>query len=128
MRLQLSLSVRELHDFETVSDLPLLTADLAHLAPMLLPPDARALTLETFRALCTVRVYLHGPGSITRWADLDAALTPLAERRLPAGQAWEVVVQAIRQDRPAPVTVFGTVLWVEEGTVVVEQAAHTPRQ
>jgi hypothetical protein len=95
-----------------------LRAELAHLAPMLLPPEARALTVEAIATQLTARVYLHGPGSLARWADLDAKLTPLIERRLPASDNWSVIVQAIRQDRPAALEVFGTVVWVEEGTII----------
>jgi hypothetical protein len=101
-----------------VTDLSLLEADLAHVAPMLLPPEARALTLEVVQTQLTLRVYLHGPGSLARWAALDETLTPFVERRLPPGVAWTVVVQAVRQDRPEPVEVFGTVAWSEEGAEV----------
>jgi hypothetical protein len=95
-----------------------LQAELAYLAPMLLPPEARALTVEAIATQLTARVYLHGPGSLARWADLDAKLAPLIERRLPEGGGWNVIVQAIRQDRPAALEIFGTVVWVEEGTAI----------
>lgn len=101
-----------------MTDLSLLEADLAHVAPMLLPPEARALTLEVVQTQLTVRVYLHGPGSLARWAALDEMLTPFVERRLPAGAGWTVVVQTVRQDRPEPVEVFGTVAWSEAGAEV----------
>ena len=101
-----------------MTDLSLLETDLAHVAPMLLPPEARALTLEVVQTQLTVRVYLHGPGSLARWADLDEMLTPFVERRLPPGAAWTVIVQAIRRDRPEPLEVFGTLLWSEEGSEV----------
>ena len=104
-----------------MTDLATLEADLAHLAPMLLPSEARALTLEVVREQVTVRVYLHGRGSLERWADLDAELTPLVERRLPAGPTWSVIVQAVRQDRPAPLEVFGAVMWVEDGSTIARR-------
>jgi len=104
-----------------VTDLSLLETDLAHMAPMLLPPEARALTLEVVREQLTVRVYLHGPGSLGRWADLDEVFTPFVERRLPVGPNWSVIVQAVRQDRPSPLEVFGAVLWIEDGGVVARQ-------
>jgi hypothetical protein len=106
---------------EPLTDLAQLEADVAHAAPMLLPPEARALTLEVVHTLLTVRVYLHGPGSLERWADLDAALTPFVERRLPEGPTWSVVVQAVRQDRPEPLEVFGAVAWIEEGTAIARR-------
>ena len=111
-----------------MTDLATLEADLAHLAPMLLPPDARALTLEVVREQVTVRVYLHGPGSLGRWADLDAELTPLVERRLPEGPTWSVIVQAVRQDRPAPLEVFGVVLWVEDGSTIARRDGRAAGQ
>lgn len=101
-----------------------LRADLAHLCPMLLPPEARATSLEINSWLVTVRVYLHGPGGMDRWEALDTQLTPLVERRLPAGQRWDVTVQAVRRDRPAPLDVFGTVVWVEDGTEVASIDGH----
>ena len=104
-----------------MNDLAQLETDIAHVAPMLLPPEARVLTLEVVQAQLTVRVYLDGPGSLARWADLDATLTPFVERRLPPGRAWTVVVQAVRQDRPGPVEVFGAPVWVEEGTATVRR-------
>jgi hypothetical protein len=104
-----------------VSDLAQLEADLAHMAPILLPPDARVLTLEAVHEQLTVRVYLHGPGSMGRWADLDEVLTPFVERRLPDGHRWSVIVQAVRQDRPLPLDVFGEVFWIEEGSVVARR-------
>ena len=111
-----------------MSELALLEADLAHLAPMLLPPEARALTLEVVKEQVTVRVYLHGPGSLERWADLDAALTPLVERRLPPGHAWSVIVQAVRQDRPSPLAVFGAAMWVEDGSTIVRRDGRAAGQ
>jgi hypothetical protein len=114
-------SRRILSSDERVSDLTPLQSDLAHMAPILLPPDARALTLEVVHEQLTVRVYLHGPGSLGRWADLDEVLTPFVERRLPAEQNWSVIVQAVRQDRPSPLEVFGQVIWIEDGSVVARQ-------
>jgi len=111
-----------------MTDLATLEADLAIAAPMQLPPDARALTLEVVREQVTVRVYLHGPGSLERWADLDAELTPLVERRLPAGPTWSVIVQAVRQDRPEPLEVFGVVLWVEEGSTIARRDGRAAGQ
>ncbi len=104
-----------------MSDLALLEADLAHVAPMMLPPEARALTLEEVRTQLTVRVYLHGPGSLERWADLDAQLTPFVERRLPPASSFSVIVQAVRQDRPQALEVFGTLVGCEEGTGIARQ-------
>lgn len=109
-------------------DLATLASDLAHLAPMLLPPEARALTLEVVREQVTVRVYLHGPGSLERWADLDAELTPLVERRLPAGPPWSVILQAVRQDRPAALEVFGAVMWVEDGSTIARRDGRAAGQ
>ena len=88
---------------------------------MLMPAQARAATLEMVQRLVTLRVYLHGPGSLDRWEALDAKFTPLIEERLPAGEPWEVTVQAVRRDRPAPLDVFGSEIWIERGTVIASR-------
>lgn len=98
-----------------------LHAELAHLAPMVLPAEARALTVELIATQLTARVYLHGPGTLARWAELDAALTPLLERRAPSDRPWSVIVQAIRQDRPAALEIFGTPVWLEDGTSIARR-------
>ena len=90
---------------------------LSHLLPMILPPEARAASVEMTGAQVTVRVYLHGGGGIERWHALDAAISPLVSRQLP-GDSWRIVVQAVRRDRPQPLDVFGTVLWAEQGTSI----------
>ena len=91
--------------------------ELSHLLPTLLPPEARAASVEMTGAQVTVRVYLHGGGGIERWQTLDAAIAPLVSARLP-GDRWRVVVQAVRRDRPQPLDVFGVVVWMEEGTAI----------
>ena len=98
-----------------------LQLELAELCPVLMPAEARAATLEIVQWLVTLRVYLHGPGSIDRWEALDRQFTPLIEERLPAADAWEVVVQAFRRDRPEPLDVFGTVIWIERGATVASR-------
>ena len=104
-----------------MSALERLKLELVELCPVLMPAEARAATLEIARWLVTLRVYLHGPGGMDRWEALDAQFTPLIEERLPAGEAWEVTVQAWRRDRPEPLDVLGTVVWLERGTVVASQ-------
>lgn len=104
-----------------MSALERVKAELAELCPVLMPSEARAASLEIVRALVTLRVYLHGPGSLDRWEALDGQFTPLIEERLPAGEPWEVIVQAIRRDRPEPLDVFGTVIWIERGTTVASR-------
>ena len=104
-----------------------LQGELAELCPVLMPAEARAATLEIVQQLVTLRVYLHGPGSLARWEALDAQFTPLIEERLPADQPWEVIVQALRRDRPEPLDVFGAVLWVERGTVVASRDGRATR-
>src|SRR6476659_2364520 len=111
-----------------MTDLATLEADLAHLAPMLLPSEARALTLEVVREQVAVRVYLDGRGSLERWADLDAEVTPIVERRVPAGPTWSVIVQAVRQDRPEPLEVFGAVMWVEDGSTIARRDGRAAGQ
>jgi hypothetical protein len=76
---------------------------------------------STFPPHAESESYLHGPGSLKRWEALDAQFTPLIDERSPADQPWEVIVQAVRQDRPEPLDVFGAVLWVERGTVVASR-------
>ena len=98
-----------------------LQLELAELCPVLMPASARAATLEMVRYLVTMRVYLHGPGSMDRWEALDAQFTPLIEERLPAGEPWEVIVQASRRDRPESLDVFGRVLWIERGAVIASR-------
>jgi len=98
-----------------VTILEQLSADLAELCPVLMPAEARAATIEVVQGRVTLRVYLHGPGSLDRWEALDAQFTPLIEERLPAGQPWDVIVQAFRRDRPEPLDVFGSLLWIERG-------------
>ena len=88
---------------------------------MLLPPAARAVTLEVTAWQVAVRIYLHGTAGLEAWEPLDDLLAPLVLRRLPARpesspEAWQVLVQAIRRDRPEPLDVFGTPVWVEDGT------------
>ena len=104
-----------------MSALERLRSELADLCPVLMPSEARAATVEIVRTLITLRVYLHGPGSLDRWEALDEQFTPLIEERLPAGEPWEVIVQAIRRDRPEPLDVFGTVVWIERGTIVASR-------
>jgi len=84
---------------------------------MILPPEARAASVEMTGAQVTVRVYLHGSGGIERWRALDAAIAPFVGDRLP-GDRWRIVVQAVRRDRPQPLDVFGMVIWMEDGTSI----------
>ena len=109
-----------------MSVLERLQLELAELCPVLMPPEARAATLEILQSLVTFRVYLHGPGSLDRYEALDAQFTPLIEDRLPAGQPWEVIVQAFRRDRPAPLDVFGCEVWIERGTEVASRDGRAP--
>ena len=92
---------------------------LSQLLSTILPPEARAASLEIVGTQATVRVYLHGGGGggIERWRALDEAIAPLVTRHLPSA-AWRVVVQAVRRDRPQPLDVFGTVVWIEDGTSI----------
>jgi hypothetical protein len=110
-----------------VSALERVQAELADLCPVLMPAEARAATVEIVRSLVTLRVYLHGPGSMGRWQALDEQFTPLIEERLPAGEPWEVIVQAIRRDRPEPLDVFGTMVWIERGTTVASRDGQPER-
>ena len=118
---RLQLNSEQLHTSRNVTILEQLAADLAEVCPVLMPSGARAATIEVVQALVTLRVYLHGPGSLDRWEALDAQFTPLIEERLPAGQPWDVIVQAFRRDRPEPLDVFGSLLWIERGASVASR-------
>ena len=104
-----------------MSILEKLQAELAELCPVLMPAEARAATLEIVQWLVAFRVYLHGPGSLDRWEALDAQFTPLIEERLPTAQRWEVIVQAFRRDRPEPLDVFGSLVWIERGAAITSR-------
>ena len=85
--------------------------------PGLLPVDTRAVTLEINEWQVVIRTYLHGSITEAPYDDLDASLSMLVESAPPRQpEPWCLVLELARRDHPADLDVFGTPIWVGQGT------------
>ena len=93
---------------------------LARLLPQILPPSARAVTLEATGWLVTIRVFLGGPiGDDVAYDTLERELEPIL-MDLPAleGEEWQLHLMLVRQDPPRAVRALGTIIWSNPSTTV----------
>lgn len=96
-----------------------LIATLSRLLPQLLPPRARAVTLEVNSWLVTVRVFMEGPVTDDAMYDaLHRELEPmLGELGPPESDPWELHLMLVRQDF-GPARALGRVIWLRQDTTV----------
>ena len=96
-----------------------LTPTLRRLLPEILPPAARAVTLEVRAWLVTIRVFLADRIDDCDYDELERELEPLlndlGERE---GEAWEIHLMLVRQDPRRPVRALGTVVWASSETTI----------
>jgi hypothetical protein len=96
-----------------------LTPTLTRLLPTILPPGARAVTLEVRDWLVTVRVFVAGAVDDHTYEDLEREIEPILNDlgyRDDAG--WDLHLMLVRQDPPRPVRALGTVVWASTETTV----------
>ena len=107
-------------DVTNATVLTALAPTLSRLLPQILPPAARAVTLETTSWLVTIRVFVGGPvASAEVYDTLERELEPIL-LNLGGSQAgpWELHLMLVRQDPPRPVRALGTVVWQSPETTI----------